>query len=153
MFETGAELKKSEGIGGFVARHFGPVVDIDLAREGTRDVALVLMCVAGLSGTLGWYLFGPGALLTAVILGVPAVILRLTPSRAAAIVLLVLTAASAILSLPRVLPWVWVLFALRGTQLTFGYHRLRKAIPKVGHLPTADGAPDASGEERVLPRI
>lgn len=144
MFETGSDLKKSEGLGGFVARHFGPVVDVDLAREGIRDVALVLMCLAGLSATLGWYMWGPSALVTAVILGVPAVILRLTPSRGAAIVLLALTVTSAILSFPRALPWVWVLFALRGTQLTFGYHRLRKSIPAVDHLPAANGAPNAN---------
>jgi len=144
VFETGADLKKSEGLGGFVARHFGPVVDVDLAREGIRDVALLLMCLAGLSATLGWYRWGPSALVTAVVLGVPAVILRLTPSRGAAIALLALTATSAILSLPRVFPWVWVLFALRGTQLTFGYHRLRKSTPAVDHLPATPGASGAS---------
>lgn len=146
MFETGAELSKSESLRGFVARHFGPVVYLDSAREGTRDVALVLMCLAGLSGTLGWYLSGPSALLSAVIFGAPAVILRFTPSRAAAIVLLALTTVGAILSLPRVFPWLWVLFALRGTQLTFGYHRLRKALPTVEDVPTVDCVPAVGGK-------
>lgn len=107
MFETVTEANKREGFAGFVARHFGPVVDEELTREGIRDVALVIIILACLSATLGWYLLGPGALIAAVVFGVPAVILRLTPSRVAASVLLVLTAMNAILLFPQTLPWVW----------------------------------------------
>jgi len=127
MFETVTEAPQREGFKGFVARHFGPVVDEELAREGIRDIALVLLILAGLTGTLGWYLVGPGALVIAIVFGIPSVILRFSPSRVAASVLLALTAANALLSFPRIGPWLWVLFALRGVQLTFGYHRLRRA--------------------------
>lgn len=43
MFETVTEAKKDEGFQGFTSRHFGPVVDADLARDGVRDIALVLI--------------------------------------------------------------------------------------------------------------
>lgn len=126
MFESVTEAEKREGFGGFVARHFGAVVDEELAREGIRDVAIVLLILWGITGVRGWYLFGPSALIVAIVLGIPAVILRFIPSRVAASVLLALAVANALLSFPAILPCVWVLFALRGVQLTFGYHRLRR---------------------------
>jgi len=129
MFETVTERKKHEGLDGFIARHFGPVVDVELAREGIRDVALALIVLSCLSATLGWYLYGLTGLIVAIVFGVPAVVLRFVPSRGAASALLVLTAANALLSLPHIVPWGWVLFALRGVQLTFGYARLRKGVP------------------------
>ncbi len=140
MFETVTQASKREGLSGFVARHFGPVVDEELTREGIRDVALALIVLACLSGTLGWYVYGPGALIAAVVFGVPAVILRFAPSRVAASALLGLTATNALLLLPQVSPWLWVLFALRGVQLTFGYHRLRRGH-SVSKTPPTDAVP------------
>lgn len=49
----------------------------------------------------------------------------------AAVILLVLSLANALLSLPALLPWVWVLFSVRAMQLTFGYHRLRRTRTEV----------------------
>ena len=127
MFETVTEAKKNEGWQGFTSRHFGPVVDVDLARDGIRDIALVLIGLSCLLGVVGWYLSGPPSLLVALAFGIPAVILRFTPSRLAALVLVVLTNANAMFALPRLYPWIFVLFAIRGVQLTFGYHWLIKA--------------------------
>lgn len=128
MFETVIEAKKREGIGGFVSRHFGPVVDAELARDGTRDIALILIGFSGLCTALVWSVLGPRALFLAIILGTPAVVLRFTPSRIAASVLLGLTAVIFFLSLPSkaTIFCLWGLFALRGVQLTIGYHRLRQ---------------------------
>jgi hypothetical protein len=125
MFETGEEMNRNEGIRGILYRHFGPVIDLDQARDGIRSVANVLLGLAGLTALVGTFLIGPRALVIAVVFAIPSAILRFKPSRVAAIVLLLLTATNAILSL-QVTPWLWVLFAIRGTQLTFAYHRLQK---------------------------
>lgn len=133
MFETVTESKQREGIQGFLSNHFGPVVDADLAREGMRDVSLVLLGLSCLLGAIGWYLVGPASLIVAFVFAVPAVLLRMTPSRLAASLLLFLTVVNAVLARPRLFPWIFVLFALRGVQLAFGYHRLLKA----GAAPSA----------------
>jgi hypothetical protein len=125
MFETGEEMSRNEGLKGIFHRHFGPVLDLEQASDGIRSVAKVLLGLAGLTAVVGPFLVGPQALVSAILFAIPALVLLFKPSRAAAIVLLVLTTANAILSLA-VLPWIWVLFAARGTQLTFAYHRLRK---------------------------
>lgn len=129
MFETVTEEKEKSGLKGFTSRHFGPVIDTDLAREGLRDISLVLIGLSCFLAVLGWFAVGPAALVVALAFAIPAAILRITPSRVAASLLLLLTAMNAILSLPRLFPWIFVLFALRGVQLAFGYHRLREAGP------------------------
>jgi formate hydrogenlyase subunit 4 len=126
MFETGEEMSRNEGLKGILTRHFGPVVDRDVARDGIHTIAhvfLVLACIAALRT----YFAGPLSLIDALGLGIPALFLRFRQSRVAAIVLLVFTAFNAALAFPQLLPWLWVLFALRAVQVTFGYHRLQKA--------------------------
>jgi hypothetical protein len=125
MFETGEEMSRNEGLKGIFYRHFGPVIDPEQARDGIRSVAKVLLGLAGLTAVLGTLLVGSLALVSAVVFAIPALILFFKPSRVAAIVLLALTIGNAILSMT-LLPWVWVLFAARGTQLTFAYHRLQR---------------------------
>jgi hypothetical protein len=135
MFETVTEAKQKSGFKGFTSRHFGPVIDADLARDGLRDISLVLIGLSCFLGIVGWYFVGPASLIITFAFAIPAAILRLTPSRLAASLLLLLTVINAILSLPRLFPWIFVLFALRGVQLAFGYHRLLKA----GSPPSPQG--------------
>lgn len=153
MFETVIEAKKREGLGGFVSRHFGPVVDAELARDGTRDIALILIGFSGLCTALVWSVLGPRALLLAIILGTPAVVLRFTPSRIAASVLLVLTALIFLLSLPSkaTILVLWGLFALRGVQLTIGYHRLHQVETSRSEpsAPLGSGDPVARQSRRL----
>jgi hypothetical protein len=127
MFESFEEGERNRGFKGFLARHFGPVIHADVAEEGIRQIGVVFMCLAGISGLAGLVVYGNVLSLGAgIILGSAAFALYLSKSRTAAVILLVLSLADALLSLPALLPWVWVAFAVRVTQLTFGYHRLRK---------------------------
>jgi hypothetical protein len=148
MFETVTEVKKREGIGGFISRHFGAVVDAELARDGTRDIALVLVGLSVLCTALLWSLLGPKALSLAIILGAPAAVLRFMPSRIAASVLLGLTALIFFLPLPSkaTLFCLWGLFALRGVQLTIGYHRLHQVEAR-----SANVLQSTSGSEAYAP--
>jgi hypothetical protein len=127
MFESFEEGERQRGLKGFIARHFGPVVHLDVTEEGIRQIGLVFMGLAALTGIVGMVVNGnPFALLDGLIVAVPAFILYLSKSRAAAIVLLVVAVANALLFLGRPLLWVWVAFAVRATQLTFGYYRLKQ---------------------------
>jgi hypothetical protein len=127
MFETGEEMSRGEGLKGIFTRHFGPVVDRDVARDGIHTIAHVFLVLACLAATLGTYVYGLTTMLGALALGIPALILRFRRSRVAAIVLVAFTALNAALAFPQLLSWLWVLFALRAVQVTFGYHRLQKA--------------------------
>jgi hypothetical protein len=125
MFETVTEMKKNDGLGGFVRRHFGPVIDMDLACAGTREVALVLLAVTGVRIAFLLPKFGAAAILGGVFYAIPAVILCFKPSRIAASILVAQYLGTAVLA-PGFGTWLWALFALRGAQLAFGFHRLRK---------------------------
>ena len=64
MFESFEEAEKNRGVKGFLARHFGPVVHLDLAEAGIREIGVVFMCLAALSGLTRVVAFlGVGALL------------------------------------------------------------------------------------------
>jgi hypothetical protein len=127
MFESFEAAEKNRGVKGFLARHFGPVIYLDLAEEGIREIGVVFMSLAVLSGIYGAVAHhNVRSLVAGLILAFVAFMLYLTRSRAAAVVLLVLSLLSALLALPALLPWVWVAFAARATQLTFGYHRLKR---------------------------
>jgi hypothetical protein len=132
MFESYQEAERNSGFKGFIARHFGPVIYADTAEEGIRQIGIVFMVLAASSGFVGLMVYGnlwsPGA---GLVLGAVAFALYLSKSRTSAVILLVLSLANALLSLPALLPWVWVLFSVRATQLTFGYHRLRKTRTEV----------------------
>jgi hypothetical protein len=128
MFESYEEEQRRSGFKGFVNRHFGPVIHVDLAEEGIRQIGIVFMVLAALSGVVGLVVYAnPWSLLGGLILAAAAFVLYLTKSRAAAVFLLVLTVADFVLTFPRWGPLIWIAFALRATQLTFGYHRLRKS--------------------------
>ena len=132
MFESYQEAERNRGFKGFIARHFGPVIYADVAEEGIRQIGIVFMCLAAFSGIVGVAVYGNvWALMAGLILGAAAFALYLSKSRTSAVILLVLALANALLALPALLPWVWVLFAVRATQLTFGYHRLRKTRTEV----------------------
>jgi glucose dehydrogenase len=127
MFESFEEAERSRGLKGFLARHFGPVVHLDLAEEGIREIGIVFMCLAALSGILGVVIRGNAASLVAgLILAFIAFMLYLTKSRAAAVLLMAVSLLNALFALPAVGPWIWVLFSARAIQLTFGYRRLQK---------------------------
>jgi len=127
MFESYQEAERNRGFKGFVARHFGPVIYADTAEEGIRQIGIVFMVLAALSGFVGLVAFGnPWSLASGLVLAAVAFALYLSKSRTAAVILLVIALINAVFSLPALLPWVWVLFGARAIQLTFGYHRLRK---------------------------
>ncbi len=132
MFESYQESERNSGFKGFVARHFGPVIYADTAEEGIRQIGIVFMCLAAFSGIVGAAVYGNvWSLGAGLVLAAVAFALYLSKSRTAAVILLVLSLINALLVLPALLPWVWVLFAVRATQLTFGYHRLRKTRTEV----------------------
>lgn len=132
MFESYQEAERNRGFKGFIARHFGPVVYADVAEEGIRQIGIVFMCLAAFSGIVGAAVYGNvWALMAGFILGAAAFALYLSKSRTSAVILLVLSLMNALLALPAILPWLWVLFAARATQLTFGYRRLRKTRTEV----------------------
>jgi hypothetical protein len=128
MFESYEEEQRNSGFRGFLRRHFGPVIHVDLAEEGIRQIGVVFMVLAALSGVVGLVVYGnPLALLSGLILAFAAFMLYLTKSRVAALFLLVLSLMNTVFPYPRFPSLVWVAFAVRATQLTFGYHRLRKS--------------------------
>lgn len=132
MFESYEEAERNRGLKGFLARHFGPVIYADVAEEGIRQIGVVFMALAGLSALFGMVRYGNlWALVSGLVLAAVAFVLYLTRSRAAAVVLLGFSLLNALVLLPAPLPWVWVAFAARATQLTFGYHRLRKTRTEV----------------------
>jgi hypothetical protein len=132
MFESFEETERNRGIKGFLARHFGPVIYADLAEEGIRQIGVVFMVLAAFSGVIGVVAYASvRPLVAGVVLGSVALVLYWSRSRTAAVLLLVLSLANALLLLPAALPWVWVAFAARATQLTFGYHRLRKTRTEI----------------------
>lgn len=127
MFESYQEAERSRGFKGFIARHFGPVIYADVAEEGIRQIGIVFMSLAVFSGIVSLRVYeNLWPLVAGLVLAIAALALYLTKSRTSAVILLVLSLMNALLSLPAIVPWIWVLFAVRATQLTFGYHRLRK---------------------------
>jgi O-antigen ligase len=126
MFESYEEEQRRSGFKGFVNRHFGPVIHADIAEEGIRQIGVVFMVLAALSGILGAARGTPLALVQGLVLVFTGFMLYLTKSRIAAVFLLVVSVLNAVLLLPRWAPLIWVAFAIRATQLTFGYRRLLK---------------------------
>jgi hypothetical protein len=132
MFESFEEAERNRGFKGFLARHFGPVIYADMAEEGIRQIGIVFMVLAGLSALYGLIRSGSLlALVSGLVLAGIAFVLYLTRSRSAALVLLGFSLLNALVNLPALGPWIWVAFAARATQLTFGYHRLRKTRTEV----------------------
>jgi hypothetical protein len=132
MFESFEEAERNRGLKGFLARHFGPVIYADMAEEGIRQIGVVFMVLAALSAFIGLIRSGNfWVLVSGLILAATAYALYLTRSRTAAVLLLTFSTLNALFSLPALFPWVWVAFAARATQLTFGYHRLRKTRTEV----------------------
>ncbi|HSS77740.1 MAG TPA: hypothetical protein VLV54_13470 [Thermoanaerobaculia bacterium] len=127
MFESFEEGERSSGLKGFLARHFGPVVYLDLAEAGIRQIGVVFMVLSALTGVVGLVAFQKATpLVGALILAFIAFMLYLTKSRTSAVFLLAFSLLNALLTFPAILPWVWVLFSARAIQLTFGYVRLKK---------------------------
>lgn len=132
MFESYQESERNSGFKGFIARHFGPVIYADVAEEGIRQIGIVFMVLAVFSGLVSLRIYGSfWSLGAGLILAAVAFVLYLSKSRTSAVILLVLSLTNAVLALPALIPWVWFLFAVRATQLTFGYHRLRKTRTEV----------------------
>ncbi|HEY2291921.1 MAG TPA: hypothetical protein VGM86_14565 [Thermoanaerobaculia bacterium] len=127
MFESFEEAERNRGLKGFLARHFGPVVHLDVAEEGIRQIGIVFMVLAALSGILGLVMLQNAVpLVSGLILAAVAFMLYLTRSRVAAVLLMAISLLNALLLFPAVGPWIWVLFSARAIQLTFGYRRLLK---------------------------
>lgn len=127
MFESFEEAEKNRGLKGFLARHFGPVVHLDLAEEGIRQIGIVFMVLSILVGIVGMAMTGSAlALVDALILAFLGFMLYLTKSRTSAIFLMAYSVLGALFAFPAAGPWVWVLFSARAIQLTFGYRRLLK---------------------------
>lgn len=127
MFESFEEEERNRGLKGFLARHFGPVVHLDLAEEGISQIGIVFMVLAALSGIVGVVVYqNPAPLVGGLILAFIAFMLYLTKSRTAAVFLMAFSLLNALYSFPAAFPWVWVLFSARAIQLTFGYRRLLK---------------------------
>src|SRR5947208_1897482 len=130
MFESYEEAERNRGLKGFLARHFGPVVHLDLAEEGIRQIGIVFIVLPGLLGIVDVMVFRNAVpLVCGLILAAIGLMLYLTRSRVAAVLLMVISLLSALLPFPAIFPWVyWVLvfFSARAVQLTFGYRRLLK---------------------------
>jgi 4-amino-4-deoxy-L-arabinose transferase-like glycosyltransferase len=127
MFESYEEAEKNRGLKGFLSRHFGPVVHLDLAEEGIRQIGIVFMVLSILVGIVGMARTGSAlALVDAFILAFLGFMLYLTKSRTSAVFLMAYSVLGALLAFPAVAPWIWVLFSARAIQLTFGYRRLLK---------------------------
>jgi|SRR6185312_5103427 len=127
MFESFEEGERNSGLKGFLARHFGPVIYLDLAEDGIRQIGVVFMVLSLLSGVIGLVvLHKAAALVGALILAFIAFLLYLTRSRTSAVFLMAFSLLNALFAFPAAFPWVWVLFSARAIQLTFGYHRLKK---------------------------
>lgn len=127
MFESYEEAERNRGLKGFLARHFGPVVHLDVAEDGIRQIGIVFMVLSVLVGIVGMAKTGsPLALVDTLILVFLGFMLYLTKSRIAAIFLMVYSVLGALFAFPAVAPWIWVLFSARAIQLTFGYRRLQK---------------------------
>ena len=105
MFESFEEAEKNRGVKGFLARHFGPVVHLDLAEAGIREIGVVFMCLAALSGLYGVVALGNvRGLVAGLVLAAVAFMLYLTRSRAAAVILLALSLLNALIVIPRSVP-------------------------------------------------
>ena len=127
MFESFEEEEKNRGLKGFLVRHFGPVVHLDLAEEGIREIGAVFMVLAALSGVVGVVVYGNArSLVAGLILAFIAFMLYRTRSRTAALFLMAFSLLNALLGFPGAFPWVWILFSARAIQLTFEYRRLLK---------------------------
>jgi len=127
MFESFEEGERNSGLKGFLARHFGPVIYLDLTEDGIRQIGVVFMVLSLLSGVIGLVvLHKAAALMGALILAFIAFLLYLTRSRTSAVFLMAFSLLNALFAFPAAFPWVWVLFSARAIQLTFGYHRLKK---------------------------
>lgn len=127
MFESFEEGERNSGLKGFLARHFGPVIYLDLAEDGIRQIGVVFMVLAVLTGVIGLVVLQKAApLVGALILAFIAFLLYLTKSRTSAVFLMAFSLLNALLAFPAAFPWLWVLFSTRAIQLTFGYYRLKK---------------------------
>ncbi len=148
MFEDISGAPKREGVRGFIARHFGAITGADQARDELRNIASVFSGLAIVSAVIGAIWIGPLGAVDGFLMAILALLLRTIQSRIAAAVLLLLTVAHAILSLPTPTPIVWVLFALRAFQLTFAYHRLLKKL-----APEDVAALSADSPSRSVPAV
>jgi hypothetical protein len=127
MFESFEEEERNSGLKGFLARHFGPVIYLDLAEDGIRQIGVVFMVLAVLTGVIGLVVLQKAApLVGALILAFIAFLLYLTKSRTSAVFLMAFSLLNALLAFPAAFSWLWVLFSARAIQLTFGYYRLKK---------------------------
>jgi len=111
VFESYEEAERNRGLKGFLARHFGPVVHLDLAEEGIRQIGVVFMVLSILVAIVGMARTGSAlALVDGLILVFLGFMLYLTKSRIPAIFLMAYSLLGALLAFPAVFPWVWVLF-------------------------------------------
>lgn len=127
MFESYEEAERSRGLKGFLARHFGPVVYLDITEKAIRQIGIDFMVLSILVGIFSMTRTGSAlSLVDAFILAFLGLMLYLTKSRTVAIFLMAYSLLGALFAFPAVLPWFWVLFSARAIQLTFGYRRLMK---------------------------
>jgi hypothetical protein len=137
MFESFEKTEGDRGIRGFLARHAGPVRHAGLAAEGIHRIGIFFISLAAVSGIVGLAVYGnTGSPAVGLVLGSAALALSWSRSRTSALILLALVLANALLHPWAFFSWLWVVFAARATQLTFGYQRLRRARTDV--LPGLD---------------
>lgn len=126
MFES-FSTEPDRGLPAFLSRHLGSVRDAGLAEEEIHRIALFFISLGVVTGIVGVAIYdSPGSLGTGLVLVVAALTLYLSKSRISALILLGLLLANAWLHVTAPFFWIWVVVALRATQLAFGYQRLPK---------------------------
>ncbi len=128
MFESFEEAEKQRGFKGFLDQHVRTPRDAGHAEEAIQHIGIFFLSLAVASGIIGPTVYGnTGSLGIGLVLGLAALALYWSRSRTAALILLGLVVADALLHPRALFFWVWVALAVRATQLTFVYQRLRKA--------------------------
>jgi hypothetical protein len=132
MFERQQELEREQGFRGPATRYFGPLDDPAEARLVIRDMSVTLLLVAGVLLAMLWRA-GWAALVIASVLALPSVLLLLTKSRPAAVVLAASAVGLAVWilirggqpNMYRLLVWLGILaITQRAFRATFRAHAL-----------------------------
>lgn len=137
MFEDVSEAPQREGIRGLVRWHFGPPADLEDACQELQRVSTIFSTIGLISAVVGASRFGPLGMVDGGIVAVLALILRFSQSRIAAGLLLLFAALTLVL-VPGFWHVIWLLFAIRGLQLSIAATKLKKeraSLPSETALP------------------
>lgn len=137
MFEDISEAPQREGIRGLVRRHFGPPADLEDACQELQRVSTIFSTIGLVSAVAGAFQFGLIGMVDGGTVAVLALTLRFTQSRIAAGLLLLFAILTLVL-VPGFWHVIWLLFAIRGLQLSVVASRLKKeraSLPSETALP------------------